>query len=151
MTLISDDSSDYWRGWIPEQTGYFDTIFYYIAATAQNGKTVFRPMPGPAAAWPFVIHQTVSVTPTPTVQWQPIYPNPASALTVIPINADASIMARITLHDAFGRELYAVFSGRLQSGQHKYFLDARNWPSGAYFVKFQTENGDLLTQKLLIK
>ncbi|MCC7244833.1 MAG: agmatine deiminase family protein [Saprospiraceae bacterium] len=151
MASVSPDSVDYWRGWIPQQPGYLDSIYYYISANSVNGKTQMRPLPGAPAAWRFMIKPVSSTTAQISTQWEPLYPNPTSALTVIPINADVKTSGRIALHDAFGRELYKIYSGQIPSGPSQYFFDAKGWPSGVYYVSLQTENGASLTQKLLIK
>jgi hypothetical protein len=67
-----------------------------------------------------------------------IYPNPASAMTVIPVNAKAKTSGNIMVFNSLGQIVHAVFAGDFPSGASNYCLDAGNLIAGTYFVRLQT-------------
>ncbi len=144
------DSLNFWTAYIPKQEGYFDTLFYAIVATSNSGKTVQRPLPGPAGAWRFLIQATISSFKTPTVEMLEIYPNPASAITVIPVQSHSKTQGSILIFNSLGQMVREVFVGEIPSGSTHYFLDAGKLASGTYFVKLQT-GGQVRMKKLVVR
>ena len=90
MTL-TDAQNDIWSVNIPEQvTG--STVHYYISAIANSGKSINRPLPAPAGYWKFnVTYDQVSVANLPNnIALLQAFPNPAKAITCIPVVSKAS-------------------------------------------------------------
>jgi agmatine deiminase len=149
MTL-TDSTANIWTGYIPHQDDSSE-VFYYIHATAISGKTQVRPLPAPAGYY----HFTIDATPTATVDLAapglgPIYPNPASAVTVVPVYSAASVRATIEVVDVLGRVVATLFDGQLPAGNSNHFLQAQDFSAGTYFVNLKTAAG-IQTQKLVVK
>ena len=134
------DSSNYWTGLIPKQEAYFDTLFYYIEGLANSGKTQVRPLPGPAGAWKFLIQANISSTEAPVAELLEIYPNPAAAITVIPVQSSAKTRGSVLLYNSLGQMVLEIFEGEIPAGNTNYFLDAGKFAAGTYWVKLQTGN-----------
>jgi agmatine deiminase len=152
MTL-SNPSENIWTGYIPAQQS--DTeIFYYVEATAQNGKNLVRPLPAPAGYWKFeatfTSSSTEAILPVQQTRLAPVFPNPASAITCIPVESGVGAEGVIDLIDIFGRTAQTIFTGRIPQGESKYFIHARDFEPGVYFVRLRTEYRQE-TQKLIIR
>ena len=80
---------------------------------------------------------------------QSIFPNPANAITCIPIKSDQRLEAQIELHDVLGRKLVSIFNGEIPAGESKYFFNASEYAAGTYFVQLKTSNG-IVSQKVFI-
>lgn len=144
------DSSNYWTGFIPKQEQYYDTLFYYMEAVSNSGKTRQRPLPGPDGPWRFPIQINVSSVNAPVAELKEIFPNPAGAITAIPVEATAKTWGIITLHNSFGQTVRILHEGEMPAGPSTYFFDAAQLPPGAYFV--QMRSGDSIkTKKLVVK
>lgn len=147
---LSDSAANTWTAYIPHQDDSTE-VFYYIHATAVSGKTQVRPLPAPAGHY----HFTIDATPTSTVDFAalelaPIYPNPASALTVVPIFLVTSMRASIEVVDVWGRVVATLFDGQLPQGSSNLFLQAQDFSTGIYFVHLKTAAG-IQSQKLVVK
>lgn len=127
-------------------------IYYYIAASANNGKTITRPMPGPQGPWKFevALQTSTSYIFVADVKLESVFPNPASAITCIPVFADRSLPANIRLTDMLGRTQELIFNGNLPVGESKFFIQAKNFIPGLYLITMETSEG-ASTQKLLIR
>lgn len=150
LPVSGQDSTDYWRGLIPKQEGYFDTLYYYVEAKANSGKTQARPMTSPTGAWSFLIQVNVSGTENPVSTLEEMYPNPASAITVIPVSTSSRTQGSISLWNSLGQQVAEIYDGVLPSGHSNHFLDAGQYIPGTYFVKLQTGN-QVQMKKLVIR
>lgn len=140
--------NDDWFGSIPAQpTG--STVYYFIVAEAVNGKTFARPITAPEGWWKFCVTESVN-TKEQLASIQAIYPNPASAITVIPVQAAQKVQGKIVVFNSLGQEIKTIFSGEIPAGASNYFLDAGKFAAGAYWVKCQAGN-QVSTQKLIIR
>ncbi|MGB1031075.1 MAG: agmatine deiminase family protein [Flavobacteriales bacterium] len=147
MLSLGDDQ---WAADIPAQA-VGTTVNYYIRATAESGKEQNRPMPAPTGYWSFkVLGNDVSVPVIDLLDFESIYPNPAAAITCIPVQVKASTSGVILLRDMLGKTHEEIHRGLINSGDQRFFFDASNYASGIYFVEIQTPSGNL-TQKLIIK
>lgn len=146
---LQNDTTWNYRGFIPKQAAG-NTVYYYIEATANNGKTLTRPLPAPAGYWSFCVTETTGSSTLSEVEMQPIYPNPASAITAIPVYSTGSLPATLRLYNAYGQLVQTVFEGQLRSGQSHYFIDASRYPAGAYWVELRSGTNSS-TQKLIIR
>jgi hypothetical protein len=144
------DSADYWTGNIPKQEGYLDTLYYYVQASANNGKTQTRPMPGAEGAWRFYIQANISSTETPMAVLKNIYPNPSAGISLIPVQSSAKTQATILLYNSLGALVQTIFAGELPSGPSQYLLDTSALPSGIYLVQLRAEGRDSF-QKVVVR
>ncbi len=138
-----------WFGAIPMQTNG-STVYYYIEATSVNGKTITRPITAPAGWWKFCVTQSSSAEEATAVEMLDIYPNPASAITVIPVQSASKTSGNIVVYNSLGQMVREVFEGEIPSGSTNYFLDAGKLASGTYFVKLQT-GGQVRMKKLVVR
>ncbi|MCC6461995.1 MAG: agmatine deiminase family protein [Saprospiraceae bacterium] len=147
---LQDDTSWTHKGFIPKQAPG-STVYYYIEATAGNGRSVVRPLPAPKGYWSFcVTDAALDAAEVQNVSITGIYPNPASAITVVPVQTSHSIEADIRLYNAFGQCTQTIFTGTIPAGQSNYFLNASGLPAGTYWVRLQASER-VVTQKLIIR
>jgi len=137
-----------WFGAIPAQPAG-SVVYYYIESIATNGKTFARPITAPDGWWKFCVTQS-SGTENLMADLMDIYPNPAAAITVIPVQSSAKIQGSILLYNSLGQMVQALFAGEIPSGSSNYFLDAGNLVPGTYFVKLQT-GGQVRMKKLVVR
>lgn len=146
---LPDDTIWTHRGFIPKQPAG-TTVYYYIEGVANSGKTVVRPLAAPQGYWKFCVTETVSAPVPATAELARIYPNPASAITVVPVRTTATTRGSLRLYNALGQLVQILFEGDFPSGDSTHFLDAARFPSGTYFVELRTAH-TTTTQKLLIR
>jgi len=146
---VPDDTTWTHKGFIPKQPGG-STVYYYIEGTSASGKTITRPLTAPEGYWKFCVTETVSAHEVPKVELTPIYPNPASAITVIPVRTSVATTGSIRLYNALGQFMATIFEGALPNGSGNYFLDAARYPAGTYWVEMRTAH-QVATQKLIIR
>ncbi len=137
-----------WFGSIPTQSAG-STVYYYIESIAANGKTITRPLTAPDGWWKFCVTQSSS-TLNPLAELMQIYPNPASAITVVPVQISSKTFGSILVINSLGQFVQKVFEGEIPSGSSNYFLDAGKLASGTYFVKLQTA-GQVRVKKLVVR
>jgi hypothetical protein len=151
MMILSDSINSTWTGFIPNQTAG-STIYYYIDATANSGKNQVRPMTAPNGFWKFKVlvnAGTVSLDYS-SINMEPIFPNPASAITCIPISSSEKVEISLRLLDVLGREVQSVFKGSVPVGRSNYFFHADQLLPGTYILEMRSDNG-IETQKIMIK
>lgn len=149
MTVGDDDT---WEANIP---GVADEakLHYYFEAVANDGKTVVRPLTAPEGYFDFEVVDCTNATEDielGNTELLSVFPNPASAITCIPVESKFSINASIRLTDVLGRNIQTIFSGEIPAGESKYFLDASRLDAGVYFITLQSGNGRLV-QSLVVK
>lgn len=146
---LNDDTTWTHKGYIPLQASG-STIYYYIEANANNGKTLTRPLPAPAGWWKFCATGSVSSIQSPSAELLDIYPNPAAAITVIPVNTTKPARGNILIYNALGQKIKTVFEGEIPAGASNYFVNAAELPAGTYLVKLQTGN-QVVLKKLAVR
>ncbi|MBK8492523.1 MAG: agmatine deiminase family protein [Saprospirales bacterium] len=150
MTL-TDPTEHTWTGYIPGQLAATE-VFYYVEGVANSGKTMVRPMPAPASYWNFQVDFTTGTTEAvdALTEMAAIFPNPANAITCIPIESKESTEGTIELVDILGRTVHTIHSGSIPQGKSNYFLQAQDFEAGTYYVRLQTAQ-EQLVQKVIIK
>jgi len=127
-----------WEAYIPAQA-VGSVIDYYVEGEAISGKIQVRPMPAPAGYWSFeVLGENVGVIETQATRILRVYPNPASHITCIEVNALKAETASILLSDCTGRTVTVIHDGALRSGQSNYFFNAEPIIPGAYQLLIKT-------------
>lgn len=143
-------STGTWSGYIPHQPNG-TKVFYYLRGEANSSKSQVRPLAAPEGYYEFTVNGQVSPVLEPVqASLESIFPNPASALTVVAVNASRSVEATIEVVDVLGRKIETLFEGRLPKGESKHFFHAENYPSGTYFVVLKAES-NLHTQRLVVE
>jgi hypothetical protein len=145
---LQQDGSGAWTGSIPKLP--VGQVYYYIQAVANNGKTVVHPLPAPEGWWKFCVQYLVDTHNPVEAQLLDIYPNPASALTCIPVSAAEKTRGSIQVYNVLGQQIQSVFEGDIPAGQSNYFFNAAGYIPGTYLIRLQTDNNTLL-KKVVVK
>lgn len=148
MQQVGSGNSHEWQAGIPHQPEG-STVYYYIEAHANDGKFITRPITAPQGYWSFCVYQSSSVEEKPVLQFENIYPNPANAITVIPVVVNRDVPGSIRILDVLGKTVKDVFRGTFSPGKNNYFFDASQLTPGIYFAEVQTPFGTY-TQKLTV-
>ncbi len=146
---MTNTTGDTWVADIPAQP-VGTVIQYYVEGNAVNGKTAVRPMPAPAGYWEFEVTGVSGIEDLTSFEFQSIYPNPASAITVVPVNSPIDTEGVITLRDMTGKAVHVIHDGAINAGEQNFFLFADQFASGSYLVTIDL-GGYVMTQKLMIK
>lgn len=149
---LTDTATHTWNASLPAVPGD-SLLYYFIEATATNGKTLQRPIVAPVGSWKFAISGGPSTAVLPQQRKAGrlgyAFPNPTTGLTYVPIYSQRAFAARLYLTDVLGREVLVLYEGPVQAGEQKWSFDARLLPSGPYFITLEMPDGRQ-TQKLLI-
>lgn len=130
-----------------------DTVYYYIGATAVNGKTMTRPMTAPLGRYRFKIqacNSPTSLRENALLSTKPIYPNPASFITCIPLSSNITQNVKVTMLNILGQTVDIIYDGEINAGEKNVFLHAENYAKGVYFIEAKTAT-ERSVQKLLIR
>lgn len=146
---MTNTGNNVWSASIPGQV-YGSTVYYYIHAQANSGKQQNRPMPAPEGYFSFKVFGSVAINDHQSFFAGDIYPNPASAITVIPLNFSSETKCRISLCDVQAREVSELFNGTMSRGIQNVFFDASTLTQGLYFVKINAE-GTTVMKKMVVK
>lgn len=140
-----------WTGQIPAQAAG-TRVWYYVEANSNSGKSQVRPITAPLGFWSFQVLDvnTAGIDLMEKAFQEPAFPNPASAITCIPIQTNMDLQARLRLVDANGRIVRVLFSGLIPAGQaNRYYTDVSDLAAGIYFIELHTQWGTQ-TQKLFV-
>lgn len=138
-----------WEGHIPQQA-LGSTVYYYIEATAVNGKTLSRPLVAPNGWWKFCVKLNSDTKEPIIASLLDIFPNPASSVTMVPVQASSRSNGEIIIFNSLGQVAHKIFTGEIPSGNSNYFFDAANFQPGTYFVKLRMEQ-QTQTKKLIVR
>ncbi len=151
MSLV-DGSEEDWIASIPAQS-LGSTVYYYVGATANSGKTGARPMPAPEGWWSFdVVGPSVGV-----IEWSndviftPAFPNPANAIACIPIELAHSAHGTLSLVNALGQQVETIYAGEFAAGTSKFFFHAGNHAPGAYVILLELNGQGLWSERIMVR
>ena len=155
VSMSDTGDGENWTAEIPAAAEDSD-VYYYISGNAESGKTGSRPMPAPDGWWTFHVGEiTISgidnFSASQIGAFAPPYPNPASALTCIPVHLKQDANVKVLLIDALGRTIEVIHDGMLYSGETKLFFQASTIPSGAYVISLQNNEARLATSRIMIQ
>lgn len=119
------------------------TIYYYISATANSGKSQVRPMPAPSGWWKFTVTGTTGLMQNNEVVFSSPFPNPAKAITCVPFYLSQAGFIKAELLDIHGRVVQVLHEGRMSSGEQRIFVDASTLADGIYMVRFNGTNSNV--------
>lgn len=148
-------ANDLWGGYIPAQAEG-SVVEYYVSAVASDGKTQQRPMPAPVGYWTFRVGtidgiETVAGSSRLSARFDAPYPNPASAITCVPLELSRRATGQLVLRDAAGRIVDVLHEGNFPSGEKKYFLNAAPLSAGAYVLTLELEAYGTWSQRLMVR
>ena len=137
MTLLG---SDVWAADIPAQAAG-TTVFYYIAAQANNGKAQVRPITAPQGWWKFrVLGGPTGVADVAGPAIVSVYPNPTEGLVVVTLDGTGAEQVRVRLTDTMGREVMRLYEGRMPS-DGRLFADLSYLAEAAYLLVVENAKG----------
>ncbi len=150
MNPLAGSTSD-WTADIPTQTEG-TTVYYYIEAEASSGKVGTRPMPAPAGWWSFDVGAITSVAENNGgVHFPAAFPNPASAITCVPLEMDTSSEGTLSLYNAWGQRVDVLHQGQFPAGNSKYFFHAQPHAAGAYVLLLELNGKGVWSQRVMIQ
>lgn len=79
------------------------------------------------------------------------YPNPFNNSTNIVFEIPEKTNVKLSIYDALGRELENLINQELSIGKYSIRFEAKNYPSGVYFYKLETEKFKSLMKMILLK
>jgi len=151
MTL-SNPANHTWTAQIPAQPAG-TKIWYYISATSNSGKTQVRPIVAPNGWWMFRVlsDQNAGMGFNENVFEEKLFPNPASAITCIPVKTNIDLEGKLYITDLNGKKLWSIYSGIIPAGQaNRYYTDVSGMAPGVYNIVLGTQLGNKV-QKLIVR
>ena len=138
MSLMAG-TTDIWEGYIPAQDEG-DTVYYYIEATSNSGKTQVRPMPAPHGYWHFEVAPedvtAIIQPPNPPSFLKAVYPNPASGITYIPVYTDVDDDIAPSGYSTYRVKSSTLFyQGPLIEGETTFFVNTSDMSAGVYWLE----------------
>jgi hypothetical protein len=131
---MTNTTGDEWTGSIPAQA-VGTTVYYYIEGTAVGGKQTTHPMPAPGGYHQFDVNGiAASVAEQNPILVKEIFPNPANAITVIPVTSNQNVNCKVELTNMLGQVLEVIHDGPISAGEKNFFFDASMYPPGMYQV-----------------
>ena len=150
---MTNTNGNNWSAFIEENLSAPNSVYYYIEATANSGKTLSRPLPAPEAYFKFNIleqnNASLSQNNIANIEMS-VYPNPASAITCIPVNCVESFEGQISLIDVLGKEVTTIYDGNFLSGLNQFFIHANDYAKGMYFIVLDSEQSQI-RKRLIIQ
>ncbi len=142
MTL-ADSLSNIWTGNISTYPAGA-TVYYYIGATSVSNKTQVRPITAPDGFWKFTISVLAGLEDNQEIEThislKNPFPNPARAITCIPIESSGHFQCSIGLYDINGRKVEPIFEGQLKPGPNYFFFNATHMDSGVYLIRLESDH-----------
>ncbi|MBK7127757.1 MAG: agmatine deiminase family protein [Crocinitomicaceae bacterium] len=148
---MTNTGADTWTGSIPAQA-VGTTVYYYIGAEAVNGRQTEHPIPAPDGYHQFKVLDggNVDIASENPVVMNAIYPNPAKAITVIPVTFSQAVSAKIYLTNMLGELVAVIHDGNVSVGEQNFFIDASQFEAGIYQVVIAVDDYRTV-QKLIIQ
>lgn len=151
LNMVMEGDELHWVANIPG-FGLGTKVYYYVEAVSNSGKSVNRPIVAPEGYWKYEVNCSVGTKnlDPEMAAFKAVFPNPASSITCIALDITRVMDATIDLFNVHGQKMENIFSGKLEQGEQKYFLDAASYSSGSYFIQFTTAEGSIM-KKLMIE
>lgn len=151
MAPVMNSMSD-WTASIPAHP-FGTTIYYYIEAESNSGKIGTRPMPAPEGWWSFHITDpsTDVMSQTGGALFHPAFPNPASAITCVPVELRHAAQGQLSLLNAWGQRVEVLHTGTFIAGVSKHFFNASPRAAGAYVLLLELDGLGTRSQRIMIR
>ena len=85
------------------------------------------------------------------IQLLPAFPNPFNPETTISFNLPQKTRVQLDVISQLGQIVRTLTNGNLNSGKHSMRFNASSLSSGVYFIRLQTESGQIIQKVTLIK
>lgn len=148
-TFISYNNGNSWESF--SQGLNFQTDFNEMMCTLIDGSTIW------AATSDGIKYLTWEGNSINRNGWQSVlnfqtsaFPNPFNPATELTYTIPASGEVSLIIYDIQGREAARLIDGFQSAGSHKITWNADNLPSGIYFARLSTANGQSQTRKLVL-
>lgn len=151
MTLTNAGTHTF-TGEIPAQAEG-TRIWYYVSATSVSGKTQVRPIVAPEGWWTFKVlaDPNMGLEFNENVFQESAFPNPASAVTCVPVHTLTDLHGMLYMTDMYGKTVRTLFTGTIPAGQaNRYYTDVTGLAAGVYTLVLDTQHGRK-TQKLIVR
>lgn len=79
------------------------------------------------------------------------YPNPFNPSTTIKYDIPQNAFVQMTIYDILGREVDKLVNQQMQPGRYEIYWDAKNYASGTYLYKLETDNFTDIKKMILLK
>ena len=79
------------------------------------------------------------------------YPNPFNPTTTISFSLPEAAEVQLAIYDLLGRQMHVLVSNQMTAGVHEVQFAADNLPSGTYFYRLTTPEGEFVKQMVLLK
>jgi hypothetical protein len=96
------------------------------------------------------ISQIGSIIPDKYVLYQN-YPNPFNPETKIKFDIAKSGLTKLKVYDLLGKEIQTIYTGNLNAGRYEFNFNGREYASGIYIYKLETDNYTQIMKMVLIK
>ena len=131
---LTDAATNTWTGYIPAQP-FGSTVYYYIEATANDGKMQVRPITAPTGYWRFNIGEPVGIQTSENNLFL-LYPNPFSEFVTIQLSQRFEKGVDIVVTDLTGKIVYTNRTGPVEGKTTLIFGDL---PSGTYILQLKDD------------
>ncbi|MBX7095453.1 MAG: agmatine deiminase family protein [Flavobacteriales bacterium] len=148
---MSSIGNDHWTASIPAHPAG-TTLYYYVEGNSVSGKTQVRPIVAPQGYFHFkVLDIASSVEENSNVELMDVFPNPASAITCIPVQASAPFSGAVKMYDMLGNLVETIHTGSFPAGESRYFIHADQYAAGSYLIVVEKQTGERSVKKLMIR
>lgn len=140
--------------WPTEPDGWGPTLALIYPLWDNNDPEAWAPSVGhgsPAAPNGFVVGAGQEPDLPAVLALAPAWPNPFNPVTRLGIDLPRGGHARLTIHDARGREVARLVDGPLDAGRHDITWRADGLPSGVYLARLVAADGARSRKLMLLK
>ncbi|MEM1042400.1 MAG: T9SS type A sorting domain-containing protein [Bacteroidota bacterium] len=122
------------------ETGIIDAKTEWVEVLATGFRTV-----------PFVIVSNESGVATGALEFIGVFPNPFQSSAAVMLRANEPVAnATVKAYDVLGRQVATLHDGPLAATQHQFGLQARDLPSGVYFVSVRSGDSSQTKKVVLV-
>jgi hypothetical protein len=132
-------SSDGGGTWVPDDSGFYIGNQIHSMTLSPDGSIFVATDPDGlyrSASFPLDVHYASALL--PSISLSQNSPNPVTQSTTISFTLPEPSYITLTLYDATGREVAALASGYMDSGEHDVPFQRSNLPSGVYFYRLES-------------
>lgn len=81
----------------------------------------------------------------------PAYPNPFNSATTIRFQISVPGQVDLSLYDLYGRQAIQLFHGQADNGFYNISLEAKDLPTGSYFIRLESSQTAVAQKVLLVR
>lgn len=147
-------SNDTFSAMIPSQP-LGTKVYYYIAATSNNGKNVNKPLTAPEGYIQFIRDVPVNIRSNNSIvenfRLSQNFPNPFNPVTKIRYEIPQNSFVRLEVFDIAGRLVAQLVNDFKLKGEYEFEFNANIIPSGVYFYRLITPNFSDVKKMVIVK